>query len=214
MQFINHRINTSAQLKTVPTSNGVELDVRYHNDNLVLHHDPFGHHVNAPESFEHFLEQWRHRGPMILNVKTEGIERKCIELMNRYQVADWFFLDMSMPYFAMYAPKAVSGEIEGFTPANLAVRFSEREPVEYALAFEGQAKWVWVDCFTHLPLNADNYHQLKDAGFKFCLVSPELQKHSSDLIGQFRDQCSAFEVDAVCTKRTDLWGQKIANDKD
>ena len=214
MLYINHRINTSEQLKGIPTSNGVELDVRYHNDDLVLQHDPFGHHINAPENFEHFLEEWRHSGPMILNIKTEGIEQKCIELMNRYQVKNWFFLDMSMPYFATFAPKSVSGELEGFTPSNLAVRFSEREPIEYALAFKGLAKWVWVDCFTHLPLNTENYHQIKDAGFNICLVSPELQKHSIDLIDQFRDQCTEFEIAAVCTKRTDLWGQKSENNSE
>ena len=209
MQLINHRINTIAQLENVPVVNGVELDVRYHNERLVLHHDPFGHHEGSTEDLESFLGKWRHKGPVILNLKTEGVELKCIELMEKYQIKNWFFLDMSMPYFAAYAPKAAAGEIQGFGSDNMAVRFSEREPIEYALAFAGQVGWVWIDCFTHLPLNSKNYTQLKEADFKLCLVSPELQKHPLSLIDNFRDQCRLFEIDAVCTKRTDLWGQDL-----
>lgn len=209
MRFINHRINTISELQKVPISNGVELDIRYHNNRLILHHDPFGHHEDTPEDLELFLNKWHHSGPMILNIKTEGIELKCIELMEQYEIKNWFFLDMSMPYFAAYAPKAAAGELKGFSSNNIAVRFSEREPIEYALAFAGQVGWVWVDCFTKLPLNSRNYNQLKEADFKICLVSPELQNHPLTLIKQFRDQCRLFEIDAVCTKRTDLWGQKL-----
>ena len=48
MRFINHRINTVTDLDSVPFENGIELDVRYHNDELILHHDPFQHHKNNP----------------------------------------------------------------------------------------------------------------------------------------------------------------------
>ena len=48
MIFINHRINTIQQLDSVPKKNGAEIDVRYHNNDLILHHDPFNHQNTEP----------------------------------------------------------------------------------------------------------------------------------------------------------------------
>ena len=49
MIYINHRINTIEDLQQVPLINGVELDIRYHQNDLVLHHDPFHHHETKIE---------------------------------------------------------------------------------------------------------------------------------------------------------------------
>lgn len=205
MRFINHQINSISDLEKVPLEHGVELDVRYHNNDLILHHDPFHHHESKTETLEHFLQKWINKGYIIVNIKTEGIEKECIEMMKKYQINKWFFLDLSMPYLVLYSAIAEKSTIEGFRPENLAVRFSEREPIEYALSYTGKAGWVWVDCFTHLPLNEKNYEELKQAGFKICLVSPELQKHPLDRISEFKEQTIGMDIDAVCTKRPDLW---------
>jgi len=209
MQIITHRKNKISELADVEKEYGIEFDIRYHNNDLVLWHDPFGHHEMQLDKFEDLVAEYtkNHTGIMILNVKTEGIERDCINIMNKYNYKNWFFLDLSMPYFAIYAEKAMIGEIEGFTPENLAVRFSEREALEYALGFKGKVKWVWVDCFTKMPLNKDNYRKLKDAGFKICLVAPELQKHSIERTKEFQDILDKenIELDAVCTKKPELW---------
>lgn len=206
MEIISHRINSVDQLINVNKKYGTEFDVRYHEDSLVLHHEPFGHHKKPfPEKFEDYLASWDHGGPMIVNVKTEGIEKKCIELITKRKIKTWFFLDLSMPYFVIYSRYAEAGTIEGFSPDNLAVRFSEFEPIEYALAFKGRARWVWVDCFTRLPLDHGAYKKLKESGFKICIVAPELQKHPAEWAEDFRKQLAGMEIDAVCTKRPDLW---------
>ena len=204
MILINHRINTIKLLNLVPKNQGVEVDVRYHENDLVLHHDPFNHHENKPENFEDYLRSWIHEGPMIINVKTEGVEDKIIELMNAYKIGEWFFLDLSMPYFVKYSLKTEKKK-KVFNSNNLAVRFSEHEPLEYAISFSNKARWVWVDCFSILPLNEDSYQKLLSAGFKICLVSPELQGHSLSKIKEFKKQVSSMNIDAVCSKRPDLW---------
>jgi hypothetical protein len=94
--------------------------------------------------------------------------------------------------------------VPGLGVDNLAVRFSEREPIEYALAFAGAAGWVWVDCFTRLPLDAHNHARLK-AHFKICLVSPELQGHDTSRIEEFKIQLRGLQIDAVCTKVPERW---------
>ena len=188
MICINHRINIIEDLKKVPLQNGIELDIRYHNDDLILHHEPFHHHKHPPEIFEDLLKQWKHKGYMILNIKTEGIETACIDFMNTYNIQNWFFLDLSLPSLVKYAQHAINKEIQGFSKENLAVRFSEYEPIEYTLAFAGKVQWVWIDCFTYLPINQEIYQKLKNSGFKICLASPELQKHPANQIEVFKNQ--------------------------
>lgn len=203
-QYIHHRINSLKELQNIPMEHGVEVDVRYHNDMLILQHDPFKHHITPNTSLNEFAACYKHTGPLILNLKTEGIEEACIKIMQENNIKNWFFLDMSMAYFVKYAQHASSGKIEGFSPRNLAVRFSEKEPIEYALAFCGQAEWLWVDCFTTLPINAVNFEVISK-NFKVCLVSPELQGHPLERIQEFKQILSNSKIDAVCSKRIDLW---------
>lgn len=197
MLKIAHRINTLEQLSEVPSSLGVEVDIRYHENRLILHHDPFHHHEGKGTDFDEYLKAYRHKF-MILNIKTEGVEALCVEKMKEHGIEDYFLLDLSMPYFVKYA------KYEPLDKKHLTVRFSEHEPLEYALEFIDCTDWLWVDCFKKLPLTADNFQLLKKH-FKICLVSPELQGHPLEWIDEFASQVEGMGIDAVCTKRPDLW---------
>ena len=189
--FISHRINTVQQLAQAPTGHGVELDLRDRGERLILQHDPF----KDGEDFADYLRHYRH-GLMILNIKSEGIEPRVLEEVRRAgTVKDYFFLDCSFP---MMNRLIKQGE------RRIAVRFSELEPLAFALALAGKAEWVWVDCFTRLPLDRDT-HQALSRHFKICIVSPELQGHPLERIGEFARQLKDFPVQAICTKRADLW---------
>ena len=205
MQIIHHRINTLDQLSKLGVEDGAEIDIRYHNNELVLHHDPFGHHVNSPLLFESFLKSWTYNGPLILNLKSEGVEDACIKLMTSYKIDNWFFLDISMPFLVKYSLIASKNSLLGFSPSNLAVRFSDFEPFEYAISFRGRASWVWIDTFQSLALNHENYEKLTDAKFQLCLVSPELQGGSEEDILSMKALIKDFSIDAVCTKFPNLW---------
>jgi hypothetical protein len=190
MLKIAHRINTIEQLKLVPKEFGVELDLRPDADKIVIHHEPFQGGVD----FEEWLKFYNHSF-IILNTKAEGMEERLIALMERYKIDNYFFLDLSLPYLIKYMKKGVS---------RIAIRFSEYEPIEFVMKFAGKVEWLWIDCFTLLPLNDENYGILK-AKFKLCLVSPELQGYDIARIADFREQVKNMKIDAVCTKRPDLW---------
>lgn len=191
MQFIQHRVNTIQALPDVPHQYGVELDLRDRAERLILVHDPF----QDGEDFAPYLAAYRH-GTMILNIKSERIEPRVLEeLAAAGTVRDYFFLDSSFP---MIRQLVNQGE------HRIAVRFSEFEPIEGPLSLAGQVDWVWVDCFTRLPLDDRAYAQLSPS-FKICIVSPELQGHPLERIGEFARQLEPYEIDAVCTKRPDLW---------
>ena len=189
MKLIKHRINNKKQLKRNDVD-GVELDLRYHNSDIILHHDPF----QKGENFEEFLKNFS-LNFIILNIKSEGIEEEVLRLLKKYNVPDYFFLDTSIPFMVKYINRGWN---------KFAVRFSEYEPLELALKFKDKVEWVWVDCFTHLPLTTESYTQLKKH-FKICLVSPELQGYPNSMIKEFKKQIEGFEIDAVCTKYPDLW---------
>lgn len=193
-EFIAHRVNTVEELKNLPWECGVELDLRDKGNDLILQHDPF----TDGELFEEYLKQYKH-GIMILNIKSERIEHKVLELLKQYDIKEYFFLDSSFPMIVWLTN---SGE------DNIAIRYSEFEGLDTVMAMKGKVKWVWVDCFSKLPIDADVCQKLKNAGFKLCLVSPELQGRAEEMEVYKKlltDQ--NIEFDAICTKsyNVDFW---------
>ena len=191
MQFIAHRINTIKELKKIPERFGVEVDLRDFGDRLILQHDPF----KNGEDFEEYLKYYNH-GTMILNIKSERIEYQVIELLKKYDVKDYFFLDCSFP---MIYSLSITGE------KNIALRFSEFEGIDTILKMSGKVKWIWVDCFSKLPINVENYRILKSHGYKICLVSPELQSQLKR-IDIYKKYLKEFDIvfDAICTKHKNI----------
>ena len=198
MKLISHRRNTLSELLATDSKYGIEVDIRSKGDRLIIHHDPFV----AGESFDEWIDAYRH-GTLILNVKEEGLEARLIALMQSKGIADYFFLDQSFPFLVKWSK---AGE------HRCAVRVSEFESIETALTLAGKVDWVWVDCFTRFPLSEHDARSLKDAGFKLCLVSPELQGRDANveiphLVSLLKERNIA--ADAVCTKRPNLWEEAI-----
>ena len=194
MQIIAHRINTIKLLEETPIDLGIEVDIRSENNNLIIHHDP----MTYGESFKDWMKAFEHR-TLILNVKEEGLEEPLIQLMNQYNVEDYFFLDQSFPFLRK---TALLGE------SRCAVRVSEYENIETALSLSGMVEWVWVDCFNKFPLSYTDFQKLVNAGFKICIVSPELQGRTETThVVKFRNDIELLGIvgDAICTKYPDLW---------
>jgi hypothetical protein len=188
MEFIAHRINTVKELRELSTEYGVELDLRDDlNGRIYIQHNPF----EPGEDFEEYLKEYHH-GTMILNVKSERIELKILELLQKYDVKSYFFLDSSFPMIKLLSDK---GEY------NIALRFSELEGLDTIRNMSGKAKWVWVDCFTKLPINLEIYKELKQLGYKLCMVSPELEAQPEKL-KEYKVylEKEGIVMDAVCTK--------------
>ena len=119
--------------------------------------------------------------------------------MHEHKITDFFFLDQSFPFLRQTAQ---SGE------QRCSVRISEYENIETVMSLAGMVSWVWVDCFTKFPLTKNQVSRLKDAGFKLCIVSPELQGRTQiKEVSQFRHHLESLNIkgDAVCTKYANLW---------
>ena len=187
VHYIAHRINTLSGLVEIPHEFGVEIDLRDRGERLILQHDPF----TDGEDAEPFFAGYKH-GTLILNIKSERIEFKILELLQKYKIENYFFLDSSFPMIYQLVQR---GETRS------AVRFSEYESIDTVMKLEGLVEWVWVDCFSFLPISRELYSHLKNCGFKLCLVSPELQGRPDD-IPLYRDKLKEDGIvfDAICTK--------------
>lgn len=201
MELIAHRINTVAGLRSLDHEYGVEIDLRDDLEgNIYLSHDPFV----SGENFEDYLREYRH-GTMILNIKSERIELKVLELLQKYKIDKYFFLDSSFPMIKLLTDRGED---------RIALRFSEMEGIDTIRHMAGKVRWVWIDCFTRLPIDQSSYQELKQLGYRLCMVSPELEGQPEKL-ETYRDALSESEIhmDAVCTKiqYMEKWGIRHYN---
>lgn len=194
-QFICHRINKLNELDKIDKQFGVEIDLRDKNNsrNLILSHDPF----LDGELFEEYLKKYMNN-TLILNIKSERIELECLELLKKYNIKNYFFLDSSFPMIYLLNKQ--------FKNNNIACRFSEYENIELFLDNKDMFSTIWVDCFTEFPLNKNIYDLIKKEQKKICIVSPELQK-KPEKIGIYRDYIIENNMipDMICTKDYNIY---------
>jgi hypothetical protein len=194
MLVVQHRVNNSQTLASIPIELGVEIDIRSDQKGLYLSHDPFA----AGERLEDFLKDYRHN-LLVLNVKEEGLETEVERHLDQNGITNYFFLDQSLPFL-------VKRGIKGLT--RQAARISEYESFESLELIAKFCEWAWVDFFHEPMLDKDLLSMIRGQGLKICLVSPEL--HSLDrrsdaqiLAEQLRR--SGTSIDAVCTKFPEMW---------
>jgi len=65
------------------------------------------------------------------------------------------------------------------------------------------AQWIWVDVFTKIPVTETECARLKEAGYRLCFVSPELQGRPEN-VEEYR-RCIGHCMDMVCTKIPTAW---------
>ena len=190
MLIIRHRVNTLEELEQTPTDLGVEIDVRGYGSELLLNHDP----LDKPEKYtklEDYLKNFHHRF-IIFNIKDMGYESKIIQLAKDNGIEDYFLLDVEFPFVYQ------ASRNKGFR--KIAARFSEAEPIEFALAQKDYLDWIWIDTNTRFPMDKETYETIKAAGMKTCLVCPERWGRPRDIdnyVNYMKD--NTINIDAVMT---------------
>jgi len=194
LKIIIHRVNSLSHLKATPLCYGVEIDVRADGNRIILNHEPF----RGGENLEEYLRNYKHSF-IIFNIKEAGIEDKVIELAKKYNVKDYFLLDVEFPYLYRAARDGVH---------SIAIRYSEEESIETVLRYKGMVEWVWIDTNTTLPLDRTITQKL--SGFKTCLVCPERWGRPQDIPLYMRKIKELdFKLDAVMTNENyvEQWKQ-------
>ncbi len=163
--LIVHRVNSIEVLNSIDADLGCEIDIRTDGSKLILNHDPFKKGDNLVD----YLDEYRH-GTLVLNIKETGIESIVLEEVQKRNIKSYFLLDVEMPYMIKSLMK---------NEKNLAVRFSEYEPIENVSIYKNQFNWIWVDSITNVPIDDENFQTINQ--FNVCVVCPSLWKRSEDI---------------------------------
>ena len=188
MIYIAHRINTVEELKYVPDTFGVEIDVRDVGGDLILAHDAFA----DGEKFSNFLKYYRHK-LLVVNVKSFGIESQIIQELKNFNITEFFFLDSAMSVIVQLS-KGYQTHFSG--------RVSEFESIETVRLSKNLYDWVWIDCFTEYSLSTEVYLNLhKILNKKLCLTSPDLLNREFEIESHAKKILSTnCYPEAICTK--------------
>ncbi len=208
---IAHRVNRLDAIisaNTFTIADGIEFDIRDSNGEIIVYHDAFGNLADG-QDFVEFLNFCPPNKFYIVNVKSEGIEFRAIQLLEDHGIKNFFLLDCSIP---MMVRLGKSGE------RRLAVRFSEFESLKTVELMAPFVSWVWIDVFNNLPLNEYIATYMRETlHLRLCLVSPELQGQSTK-INEYASQLQKMNIqlDAVCTKLpqivNDSWPSVLFHD--
>ena len=190
--LIIHRVNSIEILKSIDKRLGCEIDIRTDGSNLILNHEP----LKKGDRLNDYLDEYRH-GTLVLNIKETGIESIVLQEVQKRNIKSYFLLDVEMPYLIKAFIK---------NEKNLAVRFSEYEPIENVVIFKNKFNWIWVDSITKVPIADENFQTINK--FNVCLVCPSLWKRSED-INKEKYKLSKYNFDnlKVITKHKyiDMW---------
>ena len=148
------------------------------------------------DNFLDYLDEYKN-GTLVLNIKESGIEDLVIQEVKKRNINSYFLLDVEFPYLFSSTEKGIK---------NVAVRFSEKEPIENAKLFHGKADWVWVDTITQSPIDLSNLEVLKK--YKLCFVCPSRWGRESE-INTFINSLKEYNLYEASSIMTSL---KNAND--
>lgn len=142
---------------------GTETDLRDYKGELVISHDIANEKcISVKEMFE-IYNKYNNTLPLALNIKADGLQTKLKELLEEYNITNYFVFDMSVPDGLGYLKQ----NIKAFT------RESEYEKIP---SFYDEACGVWLDEFQGHWITKDVIEKHIRNNKKICIVSPDLHK--------------------------------------
>lgn len=181
MEIISHR----GYWKTVEEKNteiafersfslgfGTETDLRDYCGELVIAHN-IADSKNIP--FSRMLEiykQHKCKGTLAINIKANGLQKKLLQELLKYEIENYFVFDMSVPDLR----ESIVAGLKCYT------RYSEEEKQP---SFLKDSDGIWVDSFILDESLEDSLVELEKMKKPLCFVSDELHK---------RDHLKKWEV--------------------
>jgi hypothetical protein len=182
---------------------GIEVDVRDRNAQLVIAHDPLLADEPAA-SMEDVMSEWTRAGApqdaglVAINIKSDGLGGRILELTRRYPSVDIYCFDMSFPQ--QRAMRRIGLPV--------AIRVSEYEAASDALVQARQERMrVWMDCFERDWFIGDRTAEELVQVAKVSIVSPEIHGRDPRQAWDWIARTSPHSLQlSVCTDRPeDLW---------
>ena len=142
---------------------GTETDIRDFNGVLVISHDIADENCSSVEDFFQIYNKYDNKLPLALNIKADGLQLKLKELIEKYNITNYFVFDMSVPdglQYIKYKLKVFTRESE-----------YEKEP-----SFYEESQGVWLDEFKEHWIDKRVIQKHIDNNKSLCIVSPDLHK--------------------------------------
>ncbi|MDA9230950.1 hypothetical protein N9O56_00050 [Rickettsiales bacterium] len=171
--LILHRANNPSSkdfIECLEGGVGFEIDIRYHCGKLIVAHDLVENsakHIYLEDILQIYSE-YNCNNIIALNIKSCGLQKILKDLLEQYDIKNYFVFDMAVPDILGY----IKEDIKFFT------RQSE---VEISPSFYKESKGVWLDEFYGHWIDEKVIMEHVSNGKKVAIVSPEL--HGRDYKG-------------------------------
>lgn len=144
---------------------GTETDIRDFKGELVISHDIADDNSLPIDDFLEIYCKYREgiNPPLALNVKSDGLQEKVKQHLEKFNIDNYFFFDMSIPDMLGY----IKNDLKTF--ARISEFESEGPIIELV-------QGIWLDGFTDSIVDESLIRRFIDAGKQVCLVSPELHR--------------------------------------
>lgn len=140
---------------------GTETDVRDFNGELVISHDIADSSCMKLNEMLDIYIRYDDTLPLAINIKSDGLQSKLSNILERYKISNYFVFDMSVPDGLQYIKKRLA-------------TFTRESEYEKIPAFYSESDGVWLDAFKENWINFDTVKNHLDNDKKICIVSPDL----------------------------------------
>ena len=155
--------------------NGIETDIRDMEGDIVISHDiPSGKEVRLEKILSLLVENYNSLETLALNIKSDGIQKKLKETLEKYDIDRYFVFDILIPEVFMFKKYGL----------NYYLRHSEYEPSpkKRGCLLYKHAKGVWLDQLIEPKggteqiswISRDVIQSHLNEGKKVAIASPEL----------------------------------------
>lgn len=168
---------------------GVETDLRDYREKLVVSHNIANENCVDVETFFQLYRECHSEALLALNVKADGIQVLLEPLLEKYDIANYFLFDMSIPELVVNANR------------NLHF-YTRNSDIEKECVLYDNAAGVWLDAFFDEHwLTEKIVMQHIAQGMKVCIVSPELHGYDPMRVWEMLRMTDLYKSDLVtlCT---------------
>jgi len=151
---------------------GTETDIRDYKDELVISHDIADERCMSVEIFFEIYKSFDNNLPVALNIKADGLQLKLKNLLEKFEISNYFVFDMSVPDGLQYIKEGIKA-------------FTRESEYEKSPSFYEDAQGIWLDEFYEHWIDLDVIKKHIENDKEICIVSPDL--HKRDYIKEWQD---------------------------
>lgn len=142
---------------------GTETDIRDYKGELVIAHDIASKEDISLDEFFEIYKSYDENLYLALNIKSDGLQKKLKEKLEKFKITNYFVFDMSVPDGLGYLKNCFN-------------TFTRQSEYETNPSFYNKAIGVWLDSFNEDWITNSQITKHLENNKLVCIVSPELHK--------------------------------------